>query len=222
MHKTDHRFPWHFNLCKKIIKAPNFANFASRIPPHITLSLFSLSLGTSRCVFLAIVICQTKPLLHSSTLHPTFSSNNNSTLVLWLDKSSVHCSMLSSSSSASFLRQLSAKKEAWKERRYNSSGGDWGVSFGGCETSVNLMEGFNMMQGNVGRKRVMVVVDDTSHSKHAMLWALTHVANKGDSLTLLHVVPPHRGPESSCSTYLVNYLGSLCKDCKPGVSWLCL
>ncbi|KAG5019053.1 uncharacterized protein LOC114415409 [Glycine soja] len=125
--------------------------------------------------------------------------------------------MLSSSSSASFLRQLSAKKEAWKERRYNSSGGDWGVSFGGCETSANLMEGFNMMQGNVGRKRVMVVVDDTSHSKHAMLWALTHVANKGDSLTLLHVVPPHKAPESSCSTYLVNYLGSLCKDCKPGV-----
>ena len=95
------------------------------------------------------------------------------------------------------------------------------MSFGGCEASVKLMEGFNM-QGNVGRKRVMVVVDDTSHSKHAMLWALTHVANKGDSLTLLHVVPPHRGPESSCSTYLVNYLGSLCKDCKPGVSWLCL
>ncbi|KHN47027.1 hypothetical protein glysoja_018394 [Glycine soja] len=90
------------------------------------------------------------------------------------------------------------------------------MSFGGCEASVKLMEGFNM-QGNVGRKRVMVVVDDTSHSKHAMLWALTHVANKGDSLTLLHVVPPHRGPESSCSTYLVNYLGSLCKDCKPGV-----
>ncbi|XP_040871009.1 uncharacterized protein [Glycine max] len=120
-----------------------------------------------------------------------------------------------SSSSASFLRQLSAKKEGWKERYYNSGSGGWGMSFGGCEASVKLMEGFNM-QGNVGRKRVMVVVDDTSHSKHAMLWALTHVANKGDSLTLLHVVPPHRGPESSCSTYLVNYLGSLCKDCKPG------
>ena len=139
---------------------------------------------------------------------------------LVFERERVHSSMLSSSS-ASFLRQLSAKKEGWKERYYNSGSGGWGMSFGGCEASVKLMEGFNM-QGNVGRKRVMVVVDDTSHSKHAMLWALTHVANKGDSLTLLHVVPPHRGPESSCSTYLVNYLGSLCKDCKPGVSWLCL
>ena len=69
----------------------------------------------------------------------------------------------------------------------------------------------------MGKKRVMVVVDHTSHSKHAMMWALTHVANKGDLLTLLHVVPTHRGSESSCSTYLVNHLGSLCKDCKPEV-----
>lgn len=95
-----------------------------------------------------------------------------------------------------------------------------------CGESVNRMEGFNI-QGNeesgvMGKKRVMVLVDGTSHSKHAMMWALTHVTNKGDSLTLLHVVPPHKGPESSSSTYLVNYLGSLCKDCKPGVRWLCL
>ncbi|KAL9313602.1 hypothetical protein ACSQ67_019054 [Phaseolus vulgaris] len=83
------------------------------------------------------------------------------------------------------------------------------------------MEGFNMLgneeSGVMGRKRVMVVVDDTSHSKHAMMWALTHVTNKGDSLTLLHIVPPHKGSEPSCSTNLVNYLASLCKDCKPGV-----
>ncbi|TKY74276.1 hypothetical protein E2542_SST03036 [Spatholobus suberectus] len=130
------------------------------------------------------------------------------------------------SSSASFLRQLSAK-EAWKstsnrwsgKERYISSG--WGVSVGGCEGNLNQMEGFDMHgnedSGVMGRKRVMVVVDGTSHSKHAMMWALTHVVNKGDSLTLLHIVPPHKGPESSCSTYLVNYLGCLCKDCKPGV-----
>lgn len=94
------------------------------------------------------------------------------------------------------------------------------------EGSVNRMEGFDM-HGNeeggvMGKKRVMVVVDGTSHSKHAMMWALTHVTNKADSLTLLHILPPHKGPEPSSSTYLVNYLGSLCKDCKPGVSWLCL
>ncbi|KAJ7965579.1 Adenine nucleotide alpha hydrolases-like superfamily protein [Quillaja saponaria] len=62
----------------------------------------------------------------------------------------------------------------------------------------------------------MVVVDQTSHSKHALMWALTHVANKGDMLTLLHIVPPYKGFDSR-STYLVNYLGSLCKDCNPGV-----
>ncbi|KAJ1439280.1 UspA [Sesbania bispinosa] len=126
-------------------------------------------------------------------------------------------------SSGSLLKQLSVK-EAWKSTsnrwsgkdKYNSGGG---VTVDGCEASLNQMEGF-AMQGNedngmVVRKRVMVVVDHTSHSKHAMMWALTHVANKGDLLTLLHVVPQHRGSESSCSTYLVNYLGSLCKDCKP-------
>ncbi|XP_020225816.1 uncharacterized protein LOC109807652 [Cajanus cajan] len=126
------------------------------------------------------------------------------------------------SSSASFLRQLSAK-EAWKStsNRWSGKGSYISSDWGGCETSLNQMEGFNMHgngeSGIMGRKRVMVVVDGTSHSKHAMMWALTHVANKGDSLTLLLVVPPHRGSETSCSSYLVNYLGSLCKDCKPGV-----
>ncbi|KAI4307277.1 hypothetical protein L6164_030481 [Bauhinia variegata] len=121
-------------------------------------------------------------------------------------------------SSGSFLRQLSAK-EAWK-----STSNRWsakGSYLSGCEASLNQMEGFTMYgnedNGNGVRKRVMVVVDETSHSKHAMIWALTHVVSKGDLLTLLHIVPPHGGSESSCSTYLVNYLGSLCKDCKPQV-----
>lgn len=132
-----------------------------------------------------------------------------------------------------FLRQLSAK-EAWKstsnrwsgKNSYSISG--WGVSVGGCdcEARQNQMEGFNMYgnedSGVMVKKRVMVVVDGTSHSKHAMMWALTHVANKGDLLTLLHVVPPHKGSETSYSAYRVNYLGSLCKDCKPEVSWLSL
>lgn len=67
-------------------------------------------------------------------------------------------------------------------------------------------------------KRVMVVVDETSRSKHAMMWALTHVANKGDFMTLLHVVSPHdEASLSSTSPSLAHSLGSLCKACKPEV-----
>ncbi|KAG6591895.1 uncharacterized protein LOC111443527 [Cucurbita moschata] len=82
------------------------------------------------------------------------------------------------------------------------------------------MEGFEKY-GN--KKRVMVVVDHTSQSKHAMMWALTHVANNGDFLTLLHVVshsnkllsetPSH----SSSSSFLANSLGYLCKASRPEV-----
>ena len=73
-------------------------------------------------------------------------------------------------------------------------------------------------EGMMVRKRVMVVVDETAQSKHAMIWALTHVVNNADLLTLLHIVPPHcASKSSSSSTYLVNYLGSLCKDCEPEV-----
>uniref|UniRef100_A0A0D9V8G7 UspA domain-containing protein n=1 Tax=Leersia perrieri TaxID=77586 RepID=A0A0D9V8G7_9ORYZ len=67
-----------------------------------------------------------------------------------------------------------------------------------------------------GRKRVMVVVDDTSGAKHAMMWALTHVANKGDFLTLLHVLPPHAGGDEATPS-LANSLGMLCKACRPEV-----
>ncbi|KAL0432207.1 UNVERIFIED_CONTAM: hypothetical protein Slati_2555000 [Sesamum latifolium] len=72
----------------------------------------------------------------------------------------------------------------------------------------------------VVKKRVMVVVDQSSHSKHAMMWALTHVTNKGDILTLLHIVSPsHHSSSSSSSSspYLATTLGSLCKACKPEV-----
>nr|CAB3461392.1 unnamed protein product [Digitaria exilis] len=74
-----------------------------------------------------------------------------------------------------------------------------------------------------GRKRVMVVVDQRSGAKHAMMWALTHVASKGDFLTLLHVLPPQssgssggRGCAADASA-LANSLGALCKACKPEV-----
>ncbi|KAG2619114.1 uncharacterized protein LOC120665390 [Panicum virgatum] len=71
-----------------------------------------------------------------------------------------------------------------------------------------------------GRKRVMVVVDQSSGAKHAMMWALTHVANKGDFLTLLHVLPPQSGGGGgggADASALANSLGALCKACKPEV-----
>ncbi|KAI9201199.1 hypothetical protein LWI28_020036 [Acer negundo] len=129
-------------------------------------------------------------------------------------------------SPVSFLRQASSR---WgggsiSKRSYNT-----GESCGHycTEESLKEMEGLNMYgfveneNGNGGvvmRKRVMVLVDETSHSKHAMMWALTHVTNKGDLLTLLHLIPPNsHHSSSSYSPYLANSLGSLCKASKPEV-----
>ncbi|XVF36895.1 hypothetical protein REPUB_Repub19eG0098300 [Reevesia pubescens] len=132
-------------------------------------------------------------------------------------------------SSGSFLRQLSGK-EGWKSTSWRWGGNDkynnvdMNSTYGGFETSITQMEGLNMYgngvdNGLVLKKRVMVVVDQSSQSKHAMMWALTHVANKGDLLTLLHVISPtqNSSDSSSCSPYLANSLGSLCKACKPEV-----
>ncbi|KAE9595913.1 hypothetical protein Lal_00031209 [Lupinus albus] len=126
---------------------------------------------------------------------------------------------MQSSGGGSLVKQLSMK-EAWKSTSNRWSGKDNYNPVG--EASLNQMEGFTMYgnedNGIMLRKRVMVLIDNTSYSKHAMLWALTHVANKADFLTLLHVVPPHKTSESSSSsTNILNYLGSLCKDCKPEV-----
>lgn len=95
------------------------------------------------------------------------------------------------------------------------------------------MEGVGMYGSNGGhygsgggamvekRKRVMVIVDQSIHSKHAMLWALTHVANKGDMLTLLQISPNLKketeGSSSVPANHLVTSLGTLCKACKPEV-----
>lgn len=113
---------------------------------------------------------------------------------------------------------------------WKSASRKWGSGNQAEKTNLNQMEGLNMYGGGgyggdngggaVVRKRVMVVVDQSSCSKHAMMFALTHVANKGDMLTLLLVVPPpnHDGSDSvSSSHYLANSLGSLCKACKPEV-----
>ncbi|XP_051139930.1 uncharacterized protein LOC127257514 [Andrographis paniculata] len=123
----------------------------------------------------------------------------------------------SSLSSESFLRQLSSK-EGWK-----SASRRWGMGNNGSSSSSlkQQMEGM-MMNGNGGmfvmKKRVMVVVDQSSHSKHAMMWALTHVTNKGDILTLLHILPSHSNSHSQdSSSCLASSLASLCKACKPEV-----
>ncbi|KAL5844082.1 hypothetical protein ACOSQ4_010040 [Xanthoceras sorbifolium] len=122
-------------------------------------------------------------------------------------------------SPVSYFRQASSK---WRcvSKSYNTSE-NCGYY---CEESLKEMEGLNIYGvengGLVMRKRVMVLVDETSHSKHAMMWALTHLTNKGDLLTLLNLIPPnssHSSSSSSFSPYLTNSLGSLCKASKPEV-----
>ncbi|XP_054796203.1 uncharacterized protein LOC129301650 [Prosopis cineraria] len=121
-------------------------------------------------------------------------------------------------SSGLFLRQVSAR-EAWKSTSNRWSGKN---KCGRGTGRMSLEPSLNQVCGNEGnnttaRKRVMVVVDHSSHSRHALIWALTHVVHKADLLTLLHVVPPHSPSQSSYSTYLLNYPRSLCKDCRPEV-----
>ncbi|XP_057809629.1 uncharacterized protein LOC131024012 [Salvia miltiorrhiza] len=119
--------------------------------------------------------------------------------------------------SDSFLRQLSSK-EGWE-----SASKRWGVGRESCDgANWKQVEGLCGDNGMFAmKKRVMVVVDQSSHTKHAMMWALTHVTNKGDILTLLHVVShSSRSSDtysSSSSHYLATSLGSLCKACKPEV-----
>ncbi|GAB2271464.1 hypothetical protein Dimus_006301 [Dionaea muscipula] len=140
-------------------------------------------------------------------------------------------------SGGSILRQLSSKDQ-WEStsRRWNVGserqyGGGEGCGVG--ERNWKQMEGLSSSMygggggygenggGLVVRKRVMVVVDQSSRSKHAMMWALTHVTDKGDLLTLLHIIPPPSqtgaSERSSDAPYLATSLGSLCKACKPEV-----
>ncbi|KAH0658730.1 hypothetical protein AABB24_010914 [Solanum stoloniferum] len=135
-------------------------------------------------------------------------------------------------SSSSFMRQLSGK-EGWKstsKRWGGGGGGNWKQMEAGFNNMCGGGNGYN--GGLVMRKRVMVVVDQSSHTKHAMMWALTHVTNKGDILTLLHIVPHSSSSSSShcannkgfssdssssSAAHLASSLGSLCKACKPEV-----
>ncbi|KAG0483573.1 hypothetical protein HPP92_011657 [Vanilla planifolia] len=59
----------------------------------------------------------------------------------------------------------------------------------------------------------MVVIDNSRQAKYAIIWALTHVADRGDLLTLLHVVSAADGG----APLLANSLGALCRACKPEV-----
>ncbi|KAF5198962.1 Adenine nucleotide alpha hydrolases-like superfamily protein [Thalictrum thalictroides] len=135
------------------------------------------------------------------------------------------------SSRVSFLRQLSGR-DGWNTssmRWSNKNRFDYNVGGDQYERNLTKMQGMNYMYGDengggggfengfIMRKRVMVVVDQSSCSKHAMMWALTHLTNKGDLLTLLHIIPPHSSIEESCSPYLANSLGTLCKASKPEV-----
>ncbi|KAH0862475.1 hypothetical protein HID58_079686 [Brassica napus] len=121
----------------------------------------------------------------------------------------------------SILRQRS-RKEGWRSVSKRWTSEDSSTAFtdvtscgGGPGGGYSSMEGLYGVYSNgdtaTRSKRVMVVVDETSRSKHAMMWALTHLTNKGDLMTLLHVVSPH----DEASPSLVQSLGSLCKACKP-------
>ncbi|CDY36350.1 BnaC08g05010D [Brassica napus] len=125
----------------------------------------------------------------------------------------------------SILRQRS-RKEGWRSVSKRWTSEDSSTAFtdvtscgGGPGGGYSSMEGLYGVYSNgdtaTRSKRVMVVVDETSRSKHAMMWALTHLTNKGDLMTLLHVVSPH----DEASPSLVQSLGSLCKACKPELKY---
>ncbi|KAH7663683.1 Adenine nucleotide alpha hydrolases-like protein [Dioscorea alata] len=136
----------------------------------------------------------------------------------------------------SFLRQLSSGgKQAWENTSgYHplSNGGGvsrkWGKGKrgdvnGGVDSMKKTEEGGNGVENNNNnkkKKKVMVVIEENSKKgKHAMMWALTHVVNKGDMLVLLHVVPSyHNGAQKSEDDFQVsNSLVSLCKSSNPEV-----
>jgi hypothetical protein len=120
-----------------------------------------------------------------------------------------------------FLRQLSSSNGLQTPQEGYSSGGGGGGRRRGSRRWSKKKAGRGGYVGGgkaeaAGRKRVMVVVDDSSGAKHAMMWALTHVANRGDFLTLLHVLP-HCGGDDDMAPSLANSLGTLCKACRPEV-----
>eukprot|EP01018_Ginkgo_biloba_P016659 Gb_33732 [translate_table: standard] len=107
-----------------------------------------------------------------------------------------------------------SEDQTLEEEGYIIDGSDWDSDNG----VVNL------------RKKVIVVVDSSREAKIAMLWALSHVINKFDTLTLLHVIEnnkpllpgksnckPHRTRPDANGCDLANSLRSLCKARRPEV-----
>ncbi|KAJ6798395.1 Uncharacterized protein M6B38_211740 [Iris pallida] len=103
----------------------------------------------------------------------------------------------------------------------------WGKKKSFSSSSTSLVESEQQqlggINGGVKKKRVIVVVDNSTRAEHATMWALTHIANRGDLLTLLHVIPHHPNTTTTATRRgedapnLANSLGSLCKACKPQV-----
>ncbi|ONK56238.1 uncharacterized protein A4U43_C10F5540 [Asparagus officinalis] len=135
------------------------------------------------------------------------------------------------SNGESFLRQLSVGSSP-SSYYYQPSSARGSKRWGSKKKNLTQMDddhdhvhhGHHRMRMGMGlKKRVMVVIDESTKAKQAMMWALTHIANKGDLLTLLHVVPPphhdnhHHHHKDEHAPNLANSLGSLCKACKPEV-----
>ncbi|CAL4960194.1 unnamed protein product [Urochloa decumbens] len=135
---------------------------------------------------------------------------------------------MASSAGDRFLRQLSASNGGGcgglhdDQQEYGGGGGGGGRrgsrrwSKKRAAAAARGYGGGAKLQGEA-RKRVMVVVDESSGAKHAMMWALTHVANKGDFLTLLHVLPHSGSGRGEEASSLANSLGTLCKASRPEV-----
>ncbi|RLN25630.1 uncharacterized protein C2845_PM07G30230 [Panicum miliaceum] len=133
---------------------------------------------------------------------------------------------MASSAGDRFLRQLSASGNGGDydggcglQQEYGG-GGRRGSRRWSKKRAAAAARGYGVKQGeaaSAARKRVMVVVDESSGAKHAMMWALTHVASKGDFLTLLHVLPHSGSGRGEEASSLANSLGTLCKASRPEV-----
>ncbi|KAJ3677989.1 hypothetical protein LUZ60_001792 [Juncus effusus] len=116
-----------------------------------------------------------------------------------------------------FLRQLSINGDHSTISSYSNKSRRGSKRWGRKKRGDNAKLGWSKVE-EAGKKRVMVVIDHSYGSKNAMMWALTHVANKGDLLTLIHVLSRERERAVGDEAYsLVNTLGSICKACKPEV-----
>lgn len=64
--------------------------------------------------------------------------------------------------------------------------------------SANFSEKEWEKAGSTSRKRVIVAVNGSREAKHALLWALSHVVNAFDTVTLLNVIDNQNNPNFMC------------------------